>query len=79
MFNKFLKILEECTHRPAPEYGSYVGSRRSWCPGQRAQYQCNRTFRLVGEEYSRCQRNGRWEHGVPTCRSESIIYQHRSI
>ena len=65
--------LEECEQREAPQYGFYIGPQRKWCPGQRAQFACNETFQMRGEEYSRCRPDGSWEHEVPSCFSKITI------
>ncbi|XP_076804911.1 complement receptor type 2-like [Clavelina lepadiformis] len=60
----------KCPHRNPPEYGYYNEQKQhdSWYPDDVASYGCDNHYCMSGDHQSKCQYDGTWNGGVPSCR-----------
>ena len=60
-----------CSDLDDPQYGSVKVSGIT--PGSKADYRCNRDFKLVGVAQRKCQDNGQWTGEAPVCKRKETV------
>ena len=60
-----------CPPLNAPSYGSVETTGNK--PGSIARYECDKRFKLVGNDIRKCQKNGYWTGTEPKCKREYEI------
>ena len=61
-----------CPYLDDPRYGSVNVADNT--PGSTAHYECDKGFKLVGEEYRKCLYNGYWSGDEPVCKRKASCH-----
>lgn len=57
-----------CRARDPPAHGSYVGSNRYFCAGDKATYKCKYGYEMQGHSVVTCNNSYSWDRPLPRCR-----------